>query len=156
MKFKINNLLSGQSLFEVVVALGVSTIVMVSLVSLTSVSLKNASFSKNKTEASRYAQEAVEWLRQQRDGDPDGFATNVQTPTWCINELSWVQIGACTSGQVIVDTIFTRQVSFSNSVVVVSGQNKNLTSVDVEVSWVDATGTHIVKNSTDFSDWRQR
>ena len=67
---------SGQSLFEVVVALAISTLVIIAVVSLAALSIRNTDFSKNKTLASKYAQDATEWLRGQRDADFDAFASN--------------------------------------------------------------------------------
>jgi len=45
----------GQSLFEVVVALAISALIIITLVSVVGNSIKNATFSKNKTLAANYA-----------------------------------------------------------------------------------------------------
>ena len=149
----------GQSLFEVVIALAISTIIIVSLVSLVSNSIRNSTFSKNKTLASRYAQEATEWLRGQRDQDPVIFKTNAQTTIWCLKNLDWSMSGSCPegSGSNIAGTEFRREVSFnSRNAVSAGGAQKTIIDVDVVVKWRDSQGDHEVRSATSFSDWRER
>lgn len=145
---------SGQSLFEVVVALAISTLVVIAIVSLATNSIKNASFSKNKTVASRYAQEATEWLRGQRDADPAAFAAK-SPGIWCMQSLTLSVSGACPAGS-LIDNIFKREVTLSNNTVIVGGVNKTLIVADVVVSWEGPNTLHTIKNSTEFADWRQR
>lgn len=142
----------GQSLFEVLVALTISVLVIVTLVSLVNTSTRNATFSKNKTLASRYAQEATEWLRGQRDNDIVNFKTRALTATWCLRDLGWTISGTCSASNQITGTVFTRQLAFSSSVI----SGKTLIQADVSVTWTDAQGAHEVRSSTNFSDWRER
>lgn len=142
----------GQSLFEVVIALAISTIIIVSLVSLVSNSIRNSTFSKNKTLASRYSQEATEWLRGQRDLDTATFKTNSLIPTWCLKDLSWSIGRACNSGEEIAGTPFTREIYFVTTIV----SGKTITQADVVVFWTDSQGVHEARSATNFSDWRER
>lgn len=144
---------SGQSLFEIILALAITTLIIVALVALTATSIRNTTFSKNKTLASRYSQEATEWLRGERDTDFSAFETRVLTPLYCFPSLSWgsATIGACTSGQEIANTPFRREISFSSSLV----NGKTLIQASVRVYWSDAQGLHEVRNVTNFSDWRE-
>ncbi len=149
----------GQSLFEVVVAVAISALIMVSLVSLVSNSIQNASFSRNKALAGTYAQEATEWLRGQRDNDVAAFSTNALTPTWCLKDLSWTpsQARACSADDdKLPNTPFTRQATFSISAVDDNGVIKDLIEAKIVVSWEDSQGSHQVASVTNFSDWRQR
>jgi type II secretory pathway pseudopilin PulG len=142
----------GQSLFEVVVALAISALIITTLVSLVSNSIQNANFSKNKTLAANYSQEAIEWVRGQRDLNTTAFITKIQTPKWCLQTLSWSNPGVCTENLQISNTPFTREVSFS----VDSSSGKNIIETNVSISWTDTQGSHVVKNSTEFADWRER
>ena len=144
---------AGQSLFEIILALAVTTLIIVAIVALTSTSIRNTTFSKNKTLASRYSQEATEWLRGERDTDFSVFETRALTPLYCLPALSWgsATIGACASGQQIANTLFRREVSFSSSVV----NGKTLIQAGIRVYWSDAQGLHEVRSVTNFSDWRQ-
>jgi Tfp pilus assembly protein PilW len=58
---KISNYERGQSMFELVVAIAISALVIVTIVSLTTISIRNSNFSKNKSLASTYAQQATEY-----------------------------------------------------------------------------------------------
>lgn len=155
---KTKKIVSGQSLFELVVAVGVVALIVMSVVSLVSNSIQNSSFSKNQSLAARYAEEGTEWLRQQRDTDIDNFFKKVQTApfTWCLNQepltdLASTSHSACGS-TVINQTPFIREVKFT----ITTPSGKTIAIADVKVSWQDAKGTHSVLNSTQFADWRQR
>ncbi len=149
----------GQSLFELVIAIGISALIIVVLVSLVGNALQNAAFAKNGTLAGRFAQEATEWLRGQRDADTNLFVANVSSQPYdaarCFNTLSWSAIGPCGEDDKLAD-FFIRQITFKSVNGVVGGVTKNIIEADITVSWTDSKGLHQVTNATDFSDWRQR
>lgn len=154
MKLKVE---LGQSLFELVVAIAVSALIIVVIVSLVASSIRNANYSKNNGLASSYAQNATEWLRSERDRDINNFMVNVQTPKWCLKDSpltisSWTQVGACGANDYISGTVFLREVNFT----VTAPGGKTVVQTDVVVSWTDAQGIHEVTNITNFTDWRQR
>jgi hypothetical protein len=141
----------GQSLFEVVLALALSTLIIVALVSLVANSIRNSSYSRNKTYATRYTQEATEWLRGERDGDWDVFSTNFlfcPTPphVQCLDTLAWGNCGICGDTE-FVDNIFKREVSFSDI-------ETNSVTVEVATYWTDSQGIHEVRSNTILTDWR--
>jgi hypothetical protein len=163
MQFTINNLQftnqKGQSLFELVMAIGMSALIIVVLVSLTGNALQNAAFAKNESLAGTYAQEATEWLRGERDRDINNFGTRVSSSfgvARCFNVLDWNGIGPCPANETIADSPFVRQITFISKDAVVGGVVKTIVGATVTVSWTDSKGLHEVTNSTDFSDWRQR
>lgn len=140
----------GQSLFEVVLALGVITAITVGIVSLAASSIRNAGFSKNKTLAGRYVQEATEWLRSERDADFTAFEAHTLTSIWCLSGLNWTKVGACGSAN-IPDTPLFREVTFST----LPSENI-IIRANVRVYWTDGQGDHEVSSITSFTDWRQR
>ena len=156
-KMRQNN---GQSMFEVVVAVGMSAIVLIAVASLAAGSVRNSSYTSNNSQATKYAQEQIEWLRGQRDADWSAFIGNIDSGG-CNGALSWG--GSCT-----ISSTFTRSVSFTcyfrnlstdiiNPVLCSSGyQNINVVDATVVVSWTDAQGVHEVRSSTRLSDWRDR
>jgi hypothetical protein len=99
----------------------------------------------------RHAQEAIEWLRGQRDEDWDAFAIRALTPLWCLKSLSWSDAitGGCGSSGFISDTIFKREISFT----ILDASNIDTT---VKVYWEDAQGLHETKTVTTFTDWREQ
>ena len=155
LKLKTKNLQLGQSLFEVVLALGVITAITVGIVSLTVNAMRNAAFSKNKTLAGRYAQEATEWLRSQRDTNFDTFAdgNHVGTSPRCFPTLGWGgRVGSCLATDNISGTPLFRIITFSST----APSGKIIIQADIKVYWTDAQGYHEVRSATSFSDWRQR
>lgn len=153
----------GQSLFELILSIGVSAIMIVVLVSLVNNAIQGANFSKNQTLAARYAESATEWLRSQRDTNVATFITKAtaSTPTYCLideplTDTSWLN-RVCGATDYLtnsgVSTVFKRQVTFP-APTVLSG--KNIYTANLTVSWIDSKGTHAVNNSTQLTDWRQR
>lgn len=155
---QIGKLQRGQSLFELVVAIAISALIITAMVSLATNSIKNSNFSKNKAVASTYAQQATEWLRGQRDSDVSLFivrATSGSSPAgYCLPDLTWTHFEGnvsqnCTS--VISGTILKRWVTF----VSVGLQNgKTVAEADVVVSWSDSQGLHEVVSATNLGDPR--
>jgi len=77
----------GQSLLEVVIALGVIVVVLVGLVKVTTQSVRNTSSSQNESLTARYATEVSEWLKNERDtlGWVGFKAAFISRPgTWCL------------------------------------------------------------------------
>jgi Tfp pilus assembly protein PilV len=151
----MKNLERGQSLFELVVAIAISALIIVAIVSLTTNSIQNSNFSKNKALAATYAQQATEWLRGQRDKDVAAFILSATTSAWCLQNLAFTTPAAnpvteC-SGK-IANSIFSRWVTFS---VNVQG-GKTVVEADVVVAWTDAQGVHEVISATNLADLRQR
>ena len=147
----------GQSLFELVIAVGISALILVAIVSLASNSLRNASYSKNYAIASSYVASTTEWLRAQRDTDIAAFLLHVllNSPlpsTYCFTNLNWNIPVACTNTQNISGTPFTRQGVFT---VTYPGGKVSVEAL-VTVSWIDSQGFHEVTSSTTYTDWRQR
>lgn len=67
---------SGQSLIEVLAALGVVVLVILALITVTTISIRNATFAKNQSLATSYAQELIEEARNLRDSDREAFFTD--------------------------------------------------------------------------------
>ena len=141
----------GQSLFEVVIAVGVIGIIIAGVVSLAASSIRNSTFTRNNSLATRYAQEAIEWMRGERDADWVIFRSYAEVAgnMYCLDTLSWADARSCNSGEYISGTILTRKVIFSSI-------TPTAVSADVSVLWTDSQGTHQVATSTIFTDWRSR
>lgn len=143
---------SGQSLFEVVLALGVMTIITVGVIILTSYSVRNAAFARNKNLASKHSQEAIEWLRGRRDTDIQFFITSAQTNSYCLDNLNFSNTGTCASNEFIPNTGLLRDLTFTRTTV----SGKNIITATVVVSWTDARGRHEARSVTDFLDTREQ
>lgn len=144
----------GQSLFEVVLAVTIVAVIIVGMVILATASIRNSSFARNKTLSTRYSQEAVEWLRGERDGNWTAFAARASLSpglTWCLSGLSWpATAGSCPADSFIGGTIFKREVNLSFD----DPTNLNRTLASIRVYWDDAQGLHEVKAVTNFTNWK--
>lgn len=146
MKYKYKK---GQSLFEVVLAIAVVTLITVGIIILATNSIRNSTYSKNKTLASKYAQEGIEWVRDQRATDPTTFYTNVNVPTFCISDLTWDNPGSCSDFYIGTTNLY-REITFS-----VSDLNgKTSVYTVVTVYWDDSQGQHQAKAETTLVDTR--
>lgn len=139
----------GQSLFEVVVSIAISALIVTAIVAVASNSIQNSSYSKDKTLASGYVQETMEWLRKERDQNSIVFLTKALPGTnYCLTSLSWTSpVGICTSSQVIGTTKFMRSLQFLQC----DTCPANVVEAKVAVSWRDSKGLHDVSSITDLS-----
>ena len=148
---------NGQTLYEVIIAIGIVAIILVGAISLSTVGIRNSSFARNNSVATKYAQGGIEWLREQRDRDWDEFRGN--TGRTNLGDLSWGS-GSCT----IPGTTFCRTMSFScgfynpgppPSTTPRPCNNINVNTVDVTitVTWSDAQGDHPVRSVSTLTRW---
>ena len=137
----------GISLLEIVIAVGLISIILLALVSVSTKSISNTTYSRERNQASRYSQEAVEWLRSQRDLGWSAFYVYVDSSdTWCLDTLSWTNSGAC-SGRMIANTNLVREVEFTTP-------EQGVVEVKVTVTWVDAGNTNESVSETVLTKWQ--
>lgn len=148
----------GQSMFEVVVAIFIISLITVGVVVVSTNSVSNSSFSRNGTLAGRYAQEGIEWLRDEENLNTTLFKTRIAQSVYCLNNLSWTNTGICANGEEIVGSngVFKREVTLTSSQIGCPGSCKNIIQADVKVYWTDSKGVHEVKSVTNFSDIREK
>lgn len=154
-KKKIITLKKGQSLVEVVMAVGIISLILVGLVSAISFSLSNTQYARNKALATKYSQEALEWFRSERD--TLGWAAFVSyAPTvtcnknnYCQNQntFSWSVPGTCTG--VIVDNlnIFKRNTYLQT-------ESPDRVKVSVTTQWSQGSRDPSVVLSTYLTNYR--
>ncbi len=144
----------GQSMFEVVIAIFIIAMITVGIVSVSTNSLSNSIFSRNKTLAGKYSQEAIEWIRSEREKNPIGFITYSATAVYCLDSatISLTNTGSCSAAEIIAGTLFKRELNFSTSDV----SGKNIIEATVITSWNDSKGYHEAKSVTNFSDIREK
>jgi len=143
----------GQSLMEVVLAIGLITLIMVTVVAAASISITNSSFSKNQTLSTRFSEATLEWLRGERNEDWDYFLSQALPEgieqTICFTTLSWdgSTLGSCDpDSEGISDTPLKREVDFSLV-------DESTVGVAVRIYWIDANGYHEVNSSTYLTNW---
>ena len=135
----------GQSMVEVVVAVGLILAAMTALLSLGVVSLRGASFGISKIKATRLANEELELVRAYRD--TVGWAGFVLDLGECGSGCHIASdLTAVTSGTEPVAESFTR----CFTVVAEGGSKMRITAV---VNWTDQSGERDVTLSSVLADW---
>lgn len=135
----------GQSFFEVIVALGLISIVLITLVAMAAASIRASVFSRNQTEANRFGEQAIEWLREEKNAGWTAFASHSPLTNACFQnlELTSQQSPPCT----ISGTVFARTLTLATNL------DTSITAT-VYTSWTDAQGNHTVSSSTLFANWK--
>lgn len=174
---KYNNT-QGQSIYELVIVVGVVSLIMLTLVTMSMLAVRNADFAKNKNLASQYTQEISEWLRGQRDSGWLAFISSISGCSGAqhircmyssppVSPGSWTERCGTCGGTVIAGT-FTRQVTFickaasappGNPVGVAQAScnptNTAINTVDavITINWTDSQGVHTTTNTATYSNW---
>lgn len=140
-------------MFEVVLALFIMTLVIVAIVILSTNSVANSNFSRTKTLATRYTQEAVEWIRSEREKSYADFIVYSSSQFYCLDTLTFSNPGRCSSSSYIPQTELVREVEFTvdNDL-----NGKTIINATVITYWNDSKGYHETRSSTYFSDVRER
>lgn len=146
----------GQSLFEVIFALAVASLVMIGIVSLAASSVRNSTFARNTTLSTRLAQEVSEWLREQRDAnDWSVFSSyaNAGGIFYCLQTLgsSFPAQGNCGAGAYVAGTTFIRE---ANLRLITSISPDDTVETIITVKWSDAQGLHETRTITQFTRWQ--
>lgn len=149
---KSKRIIKGQSLFEVVLALFIITMIIVAVVILSTNAISNSLFSRSRNQGSRYTQEAIEWLRSQREKNSADFVVYASSAVYCLDTLSFNNPGTCGSSEFILNSNLVRQVNFSQELV----SGKKITTAVVITYWNDSKGYHETRSVTDFSDIREK
>lgn len=158
-------------MIEVVVGLGIATILTVALISTTVYTQKLSRSAKNRAQATKLAQQAVEQIRSFRDSQTGGFANLPSSSNTCyydttLGPLVWTfsvpppTVSPCVDppttiptpvetitpgpGSASSDVTFSRWVRFTN----ISATRKDFT---VYVAWTGSSGLEYVTNSSSLS-----
>lgn len=144
----------GQSLVEVVIALGVVVVLAVSLVAASLVTQRSARSAKNNTQATKLVQQGIENLRIFRDRQ--GFSALANDNCWVLINTSDTDVGnwklANTPSAPCPESILLAETTFRRSIKIENGANSNQKKVTVEVTWVDSSGIQKVTNVTNLSN----
>lgn len=123
--------MKGQSLIEVLVALGIISIVVTGVATIVTQSLSNTQFSKDNEGATKFAQEGLETVRSVRSSNYAAFAT--LSGRYCLAANSQ-SLGA-TQPSCTVPNVgnFIREIRIEQT----PGCNTNAAKVTAIVSWTD-------------------
>ena len=141
----------GQSLVEVVVAIGAMSLLLVALLTTISLSIKNSRVAKDRTQAVSLANEGIELMRAYRDYDFDTFWGEVSVTQYDL-PYNWVVedglLASCSTTEFEIRDFFRRCVRLT--LVDVSSVD-----VEVEVSWQEGSRVNQVIQNTRLSLWER-
>ena len=146
--------LSGQSLVEVVVALGVVVVLAIALVSSSLVTQKTSRSAAATSQATKLVQQNIEQIRVFRDRQGFGFLDN--NNCWVLvtpdpDPLKWrlanTVPNTCPESIILGQTTFNRSVRIEAVAV-----NANQKRIKVTVTWADSGGVQTVSNTTVLSN----
>lgn len=108
---------SGQTLLELIIAIGIVAIIITALVVAATASLRYGQESRLRSSGLKYAQEAIELARQIRDTtDWNTFLTysGAGTETWCLDsDNAWTIRSGSACGPIQAGSLFVRSVTFT-------------------------------------------
>ncbi|HUD18864.1 MAG TPA: type II secretion system protein [Patescibacteria group bacterium] len=144
----------GQTLVEAIVVIGIVVLLSTGLIAGTTASLKAARVDREKTEAVKFAQEALETARSIRDNSWDTFTTYRDTNSgqYCMgsnNTLTPQINNNCVGNIVLSDGTYSRSIQFSGS-----ESDPNVTVVTASVGSVDGSLVDPVVLTTYFTQWK--
>jgi len=157
------SLKSGQTLIEVIIAVGLIVLVLTTLASGLALGIRNNRVAKDRGIAKDYTRESQEWLRSMRDlGGWETFAGILRahaqgnTVGYCLTTLpadltafNNTARSTCGANQT-VDGRFKRQMDIT----LVGGANPTQADAIVTVSWVDGTKTFTSTSTLTLYKWR--
>lgn len=136
----------GQTLIEVVVALAVAIVVILALVRVTVTSIRNADFARNRTLATKYAQEALEKVRLHRDENSwQDFINDCNNKTIPLESPPLPDPFALSPPDCYRPEIIPQQPCVAAD---------NSCEVKITISWRDAQGIHKSELKTRLAKWK--
>lgn len=128
----------AQVLIELTIAMAVAMVAILALVQSTTKSVSNSTFSKSQTQATQYASEAIEWLRNQKNASWPDFSAKLSASSYCLNTLAWTA-GPCTDN--MPGLIYQRQLDISGN------------QLTVTVKWTEKNKDFSAKQVISFSEY---
>lgn len=151
----------GTSIVEIVIATALISISVIAALSLANHTQKQSTYSRNLAEAGKYASQATDWIRNERN--TIGWASisakaisddsSGQT-TYCLNTLTTgetsfadIESGDCLEGSYIASTFFTRKM-----IIDTSNSASGVLTVKVIISWEEKI-TRSITIETELDSW---
>lgn len=134
------------SLVEVLVFITILSLFFITAVTITTFNLRNLKVQEHKILATRYAEEGMEWVKQEKEDDWQVFTTHSST-NYCLNTLSWTE-GQCADYVLGTPGIFKRDLQLANSGTPVDTVTANLT-----LSWLENSIEQKVVLKSTYNLW---
>lgn len=146
---------SGFSLVEVLIFVTILSLFFIVVAATTMSSLRTAKINERKILASRYAQEAAQWLKGQKESNWEAFVAYSSSggTNYCFNQTpitAWPSTGLCSDFTGLDPAIYKREVTLTS--VDCSGTICQV-NLAVSVRWQELEKTYSVPLNTILSVW---
>ncbi len=138
---------SGQSLVEVIVAVGMMGLLLVAILALVALSVKNSRLAKARTQAVALAQEGIELMRTYRDYSWTELMSRADGTIFDLPENCTIAVGlsnACPS-DFPINSVFRRCVSLTDT--------DGAINVILTVVWQEGAKVYQTEQTTQLSLW---
>jgi Tfp pilus assembly protein PilV len=127
--------LLGTSIIEILIATAMISMAVIAALSLTSRSQSQSSYARNLAEATKYATQAADWIRTQRDTLGWTTINSKSEGLYCLNNFppdinSLTTTGTCDDTSYIGETKFKRQMVLDKSV-------SGIIKINITVGWTE-------------------
>lgn len=151
--FKFIKKQSGQSIIEATVAVSIVSLIIVALVSAITVSVRNATYAKNKSLATKYVTEGIEAVRSIRDTNWLTLANVVPI----VDDIAYKSVIFSVSDEQwqFSDTSVTPAIGFTR-IITLTRTSEDVVEVKVTVSWLSSVVgiPFTTEATTQFSKWK--
>lgn len=157
---------SGQTLIEVVVAVGLVVLVLTTLASGIAIGVRNNRVARDQASAKEYVRQSLEWARNIRDqAGWEAYATIIKSTNggvYCLPALpatyqlfNGSNTSNCSSSNVILaadgsPTVFRRELKFTKS----GGTPPTQIAVEAKVTWIDGARTLTSISTLTLYPWK--
>ncbi len=150
---------AGVTLLEALIFMTILSVIMLAIVYATTISLKRTQFNQHKIFATRYMEEAQEWVRGEKEVNWTIFL-NRAPGTYCMNDdistcseagTCWSEPTACEATDYSLGSTGGIQNGYSRSIVLTSTGSS--VGAVTTVSWKDGPNIFNVTSNTSFSRW---
>lgn len=127
----------GQTIIEAVVALATLMIIITAIAVVMMNGLYNSQFIKSQNEANKYAQEAIEVVRNTQKNDLKTFKSYIDAAVlFCLNDQGTIYSTGCTADTVNTAGTYARTIEFSpNASECLNATTSADLQVTVDVKW---------------------
>lgn len=111
-----NKFKSSFTLIEILVFVTILTLFFISAVTVTTYFLQTIKYQQYKILATHYVEEAVEWLKSEKEKDWEQFSSYDSSgngTTYCFNDLNFNSLGPCENFS-LANSLFKRELIIKN------------------------------------------
>lgn len=138
----------GQVLIEMLIALGMAVLGLLSLVVVSNKSIANSGYAKRQAQANGYSTQIMEFVRNQKESlGWTQFNTTYAGTNYCFNGTTLVGSSTCS----IAGTEFISRVVITRTRITPPPSGVDQMTVEVEVRWTDGGAARYSRQNTQFT-----